>query len=305
VLFNGADVPLGTMPDFERSIPLAKALDENTLLAYEMNGETLPVNHGYPLRVVAPGWAGDSWVKWLSSISVLDTEHDGFWMTRAYRHPGRPVRPGTVIPPAQMQPVTSLRVKSVIAEPVDGSEVMLGRPFSIHGAAWSGDAGAVTSVEVSVDRGRTWAAARLRANQKTEFGWRQWQLAWTPGREGYYTILARARDSAGNIQPLEEEWNPSGYLWNVVPRVSVDVVSSLSKMPRATASEPPATTAPEVYRTSCALCHGEDIVRQQRLTRAQWNGEIEKMIGWGAKVSADDRAALLDYLSSSYGPGTR
>jgi hypothetical protein len=204
-----------------------------------------------------------------------------------------------------MQPVTSLRVKSVIAEPVDGSEVMLGRPFSIHGAAWSGDAGAVTSVEVSVDRGRTWAAARLRANQKTEFGWRQWQLAWTPGREGYYTILARARDSAGNIQPLEEEWNPSGYLWNVVPRVSVDVVSSLSKMPRATASEPPATTAPEVYRTSCALCHGEDIVRQQRLTRAQWNGEIEKMIGWGAKVSADDRAALLDYLSSSYGPGTR
>jgi hypothetical protein len=270
-----------------------------------MNGETLTVKHGYPLRVVAPGWAGDSWIKWLSSISVLDREHDGFWMTRAYRHPGRPVRPGSTTPPAQMQPVTTLRVKSVIAAPLGGSELMVGRPVSVRGAAWGGDAGAVTSVEVSVDRGRTWTPARMRSNQGTRFGWRQWEHTWTPDREGYYIVAARARDSAGNIQPLEQEWNQSGYLWNVVPRVSVDVVSRLSDMPRAAVPQVPTATPPDAYRTSCALCHGEDIVRQQRLTRAQWNAEIEKMIGWGAKVNADDRAALLDYLSSNYGPGIR
>ncbi len=122
VLFNGADVPLGTMPDFQRSIPITKALDARTLLAYEMNGETLPVKHGFPLRVVAPGWAGDCWVKWVTSISVLDKPHDGFWMSRAYRHPGKPVAPGTVVPPDQMQPVTSLRVKSVIAAPLGGAQ---------------------------------------------------------------------------------------------------------------------------------------------------------------------------------------
>jgi len=114
ILFDGADVPLGTMPDFQRSLPLAKALDPATLLAYEMNGEPLPVKHGFPLRVVAPGWAGDSWIKWVTSIRVLDREHDGFWMKAAYRHPGRPVAPGVSIPADRMQSVTSLRIKSVI-----------------------------------------------------------------------------------------------------------------------------------------------------------------------------------------------
>ena len=153
ILFGGADVPIGTMPDFQRSIPVAKALDADTLLAYEMNGETLPVEHGFPLRVVVPGWAGDCWIKWLTSISVLDSEHDGFWMARAYRHPGRPVQPGTPIPPERMQPVTSLRIKSVIASPLDGSSVETGKPATIHGVAWSGDAGPVTRVDVSVDGG--------------------------------------------------------------------------------------------------------------------------------------------------------
>ena len=97
VLFNGADVPIGTMPDFQRSIPVAKALHPRTLLAYEMNGETLPVEHGFPLRLVVPGWAGDAWIKWVTSISVLDRDHDGFWMARAYRHPGMPVQPGIAI----------------------------------------------------------------------------------------------------------------------------------------------------------------------------------------------------------------
>src|SRR5579863_1061562 len=131
ILFDGADVPLGTMPDFQRSIPVKKALDSNTILAYEMNGETLPLKHGFPLRVVASGWASDSWTKWLTSISVLDKEFDGFWMKGSYGHRAIPVAPGATVPMEQMQPVTSLHVKSVIASPVDGAQAVIGKPLTI------------------------------------------------------------------------------------------------------------------------------------------------------------------------------
>lgn len=304
ILFNGADVPMGTMPDFQRSIPIAKALDARTLLAFEMNGETLPAKHGFPLRVVAPGWAGDSWIKWLTSISVLDKEHDGFWMTRAYRHPGTPVAPGTAVPLEQMQPVTSLRVKSVIAGPLDGSQLVNGQPVTIRGVAWSGDAGPVTVVDVSVDGGRSWKPASLQRDQRTEFGWRQWEYKWTPTREAYYTILARARDAAGNTQPFDQEWNPSGYGWNVIPRVGVIVAAR--RTDAAQRAQPPVVVAqPAAFKNACVACHDDDVIRQQRLTRAQWDSEVNKMVGWGATVRDEDRGGLLDYLFSNYGPRRR
>ena len=299
ILFDGADVPLGTMPDFQRSIPLKKALDPNTLLAYEMNGETLPVKHGFPLRVVAPGWAGDSWAKWVTSIRVLDKEADGFWMKGAYRHPGKPVAPGTAVLPEQMQPVTSLRVKSVIASPLDGAAVPSGRAAAIRGVAWSGDGGSVTAVDASLDGGRSWQPARL-GSDRSRFGWRQWELAWTP-QTGYYTIMARARDSSGDTQPLAQEWNPAGYLWNVVPHVHVNVGSDASNAP-VSSSAAIAPSAPAVVKTACLVCHEEDVIRMQRLTPAQWDREVSKMTGWGARVKPEDREAILQYLSTQYGP---
>jgi sulfite oxidase len=305
VLFDGADVPLGTMPDFQRSIPVKKALEGNTLLAFEMNGETLPVKHGFPLRVVVPGWASDSWVKWVTSIRVLDKEHDGFWMKSAYRHPGKPVAPGTVVPPAQMQPVTSLRVKSVIAAPLDGAQAVVGRALTIRGVAWAGDAGPVTSVDVSVDGGRNWRPAALHQGQQTQFGWRQWEYNWTPSQEAYYTVLARARDAAGNTQPFDQEWNPSGYGWNVVPRVGVDVVKELSSAPQPAQPSALQAAQPSGFRNTCLVCHEDDVIRQQRLTRAQWDRELKKMTGWGAQVKDEEREGLLDYLFANYGPRPR
>ena len=305
VLFDGADVPLGTMPDFQRSIPVKKALDANTLLAYEMNGETLPVKHGFPLRVVAPGWASDSWTKWLTSIRVLDKEHDGFWMKSAYRHPGKPVAPGSAVPPDQMQPVTSLRVKSVIAAPLDGAQALLGRPLTMRGVAWSGDAGPVTAVDVSIDGGRNWKPAALHQGQQTQFGWRQWDFNWTPSQEAYYTILARARDAAGNTQPFDQEWNPSGYGWNVVPRVGVDVVKELSSAPQPAQPSVAQAAPPVGFRNACLVCHEDDVIRQQRLTRAQWDRELKKMTGWGARIKDEEREGFLDYLFANYGPRPR
>jgi DMSO/TMAO reductase YedYZ molybdopterin-dependent catalytic subunit len=305
ILFDGADIPLRTMPDFQRSIPVKKALDSNTLLAYEMNGQGLPVKHGFPLRVVAPGWAGDCWVKWLTSVRVLDKEHDGFWMKSAYRRPGKPIAPGTAVAPEQMQPVTSLAVKSVIAEPLDGGQIAAGKRMTIRGLAWSGDAGPVMGVDVSVDGGRTWTAALLRDGQRTRFGWREWDFSWTSSRPAHYSILARARDAVGHTQPLDQEWNPSGYGWNVVPRVGVNVVNQVPATP--TSAQPPAASGqpPATFKNACLACHEEDVMRQQGLTRAQWEREVEKMTNWGARVRDEDREQFLDYLFSNYGPRRR
>src|SRR5262249_12566929 len=150
------DVPLGTMADFQRSIPLKKALHPDTLLAYAMNGEMLPAKHGFPLRAVVSGWAGDSWTKWITSVRVLNEEYTGFWMKNAYLYPKKAPAPGEIVAPENMIPVMSLRVKSVIAFPENGAQVQAGKPILVRGAAWSGAGGPVVGVDVSVDRGRTW-----------------------------------------------------------------------------------------------------------------------------------------------------
>ena len=300
VWFDGADVPIGTMPEFQRTITLKKALDPNTILAFEMNGESLPVQHGFPLRLIVPGWAGDCWVKWVTGIRVLDKEFDGFFMKTAYRHPGKPVPPGAAIDPADMKPVTSLRVKSVIASHTNGSQVAPG-VVKLTGVAWSGEA-AVTGVDISVNSGRTWTAARLGAD-RAAFGWRQWEYAWTPTREGYYTVMARARDASGDTQPFAQEWNPSGYLHNVVPQVGIIVAANPGPVTTDHAASRLQMT--EKFRQSCIGCHESDVIEQQRLTRGQWEKEVDKMVRWGAKVDGGDREDFLRFLVDRFGPRAR
>jgi hypothetical protein len=295
VLFDGGDNPIGSMSDFQRAIPMKKAFHPATILAYEMNGEALPVKHGFPLRAVVPGWAGDSWTKWITSIRVLDQEFTGYWMKNAYLHPGKAVTPGAQVRPETMSPVTSLRVKSVISFPEQGSAVEPGKRAVVRGAAWSGDSGPVTAVDVSVDRGRTWRRATL-TSKATEFGWRLWEFPWTPPAAGHFTVLARARDESGDVQPLSQEWNPSGYLWNVVARVDIDAGTTANVA--SVTSRPPTAAPPSNFRSTCVVCHEDDLILQQRLTRAQWDRELDKMTGWGARVSPEDRAMFLDYLQN-------
>jgi DMSO/TMAO reductase YedYZ molybdopterin-dependent catalytic subunit len=300
VVFNGADVPIGNMQDFRRSITVKKALDANTLLAYEMNGVTLPVKHGFPLRVVAPGWASDSWVKWLTNITVMDKEFDGFWMKSAYRKPDHPIAPGSAMPPEKMVPVTSLRVKSVIASPVDGTTARLGDTVTLKGVAWSGDKGPITQVDVSIDGGRTWKASELGVD-KSQFGWRQWTYSFRPDRENYYNVMARATDSTGDKQPFSQEWNPSGYGWNVVPRIGINVLENPAVSTQGSmVTPPPAGAAPSPYKETCLTCHEEDVIRQQHLTKAQWDREITKMTNWGAPVTAENRDSILNYLVQQF-----
>jgi DMSO/TMAO reductase YedYZ molybdopterin-dependent catalytic subunit len=293
LLLDGADVPMGTMPDFQRSLPLEKANHPDTLLAYGMNGKPLTPEHGFPLRVVAPGWASDSWIKWLTRIELLDHEHDGFWMKTAYRHPAKHIEPGAAVAPADLVPVTDLNIKSVIATP--GPWAKPGN-VTIQGVAWS-NASPVTKVDVSLDGGKTWVPAKL-SNTPTKYGFRRFTHQWK-APEGKHVIMSRATNDAGQTQPMEPEWNPSGYLYNAAQAREVTV--STTKPAPAPAKPTPTATEPTVYKQACFTCHDEHMMQQQHLTRAQWDREVTKMTGWGAQVKDDQRSALLDFLAARFG----
>lgn len=297
VLFNGADVPMGRVPDFVRSLPLEKALHPDTLLAFDMNGAPLPASHGFPLRLVPCGWAGDSWVKWVTNITLLEKEYDGFFMKTAYRRPMKTVAPGTAVDASAMTPVTAIKPKSVIASPVAGQRLAAG-PVSIRGAAWAGESPAAR-VDVSTDSGRTWRQAKLGAD-RAHYAWRLWEVTWTPPGEGSYVLMSKTTDTNGDTQPFVEDWNPSGYLWNVVPAVRVDVGGGAPGIPaQPMPAEVPAF--PERVKQTCLGCHGVDMIAGQRLTRAQWEREVDKMARWGADAKAEDRADLLDFLFRTFG----
>ena len=221
VQFQGADRPaVATVPLFVRSIPLEKALHPDTVLAYEMNGQALPLLHGAPLRVITPGWMAESCIKWLTDIVVREEEATGYYMQTAYRVPAHSSTPATATNTDAMVPVEVMPVKSLIVSPTSGESVKVG-PFTIQGVAWSGES-RVAKVELSMDEGRTWEPARL-LGEAQPYAWRQWQVAWSAKVPGMLQVVCRATDEQGNIQPPVSAWNPSGFLWNGWDRITVHV----------------------------------------------------------------------------------
>jgi sulfite oxidase len=222
VAFRGLDVVPRGASDFIRSIPLQKALDGNTLLATRMNGAPLTPEHGFPVRSLVPGWIGSASIKWLQEIRVLPHEFDGVYMNPGYRIP---IAGGSSVGSHQAQTVslTSLGVKSVIAQPADGAALTFPPQGSIaiRGAGWAGES-EIARVDVSTDDGKTWRPATLEADH-AKYAWRLWRYEWIPDRPGPYTLLSRATDHAGRVQPLQPGWNPGGYLWNGVDRIHVQI----------------------------------------------------------------------------------
>lgn len=217
----GADRPVHpSMPLFLWSIPLAKALNPDTILAMKMNDVPLPLLHGAPLRLIAPGWMADAWVKWLTDLTLSETEAPGYYMQTAYRYPVRPVQPGEPFDPENFQPVEAMIVKSLITSPLDGAVVNGGA--LVRGVAWTGE-GRIVSVEASADEGRSWVQARL-TGEAVPYAWRMWEYDWRPAHHGSYVLLCRATDDQGNAQPERSRWNPGGLMWNGWDRVSVEVV---------------------------------------------------------------------------------
>jgi DMSO/TMAO reductase YedYZ molybdopterin-dependent catalytic subunit len=201
---------------YSRSLPLAKAFDD-VLLAYEMNGKKLTASHGFPLRAIVPGWYAMASVKWLRRLIVTARPFNGYYQSLDYVSWDRSG------PLPSLTPLTEQQVKAEIARPKNGETVPANTMVKIHGAAWSCDAD-ITKVEISIDGGATWHGARL-VDSSVKNAWRLWECDWrTPAQPGKQTLLARATDSRGRVQPFERDPDRGTYMINHVLPIQVEVV---------------------------------------------------------------------------------
>jgi DMSO/TMAO reductase YedYZ molybdopterin-dependent catalytic subunit len=223
IVFNGADgAAVDQTPDYLKSLPVWKAIEDTTLIAYEMNGVPLPHWHGFPARLIVPGWTGTYWVKHLTSIMATTKPFDGFWMKSAYRIPigefpvvARFISQETAVD----TPITEMVVNSLITSPADGAWVKAGAPLAIGGLAWDGGYG-IRSVEVSTDGGRFWTDAAL-GKDFGKYAFRPWSYQFSPQARGRHVVMARATNRIGQTQTSELIQNPAGFHHNVVQALTL------------------------------------------------------------------------------------
>lgn len=224
--YYGADTHISGDPNkipISRGVPMAKALEDESLVAWQMNGSDLPLLHGYPLRLAIGGWTGSVSGKWLKRIAIRDRVHDGTKMGgHSYRVPAHPVAPGTEVPAEQMRIIEAMPVKSIITAPASGSVLPPGREIEVRGHAWAGDL-AVKAMDVSIDFGATWQPCALKPS-RNRLAWQRWTTRLQFPEQGYYEIWSRATDMEGRMQPMVVPgWNPSGYLNNACHRIAVKI----------------------------------------------------------------------------------
>jgi DMSO/TMAO reductase YedYZ molybdopterin-dependent catalytic subunit len=219
VVFTGLDrgVESDQIQFYQRSLTVEDASRDEVLLAYEMNGEPLPPQHGYPLRLVMPGWYGMASVKWLDQIELVAQPFQGYQMVRAYRYAQTADGPGEVV---DLIRARALMIPPGIPDFMTRNRLVEPGPVTLTGKAWAGRA-RVTHVEISVDGGGTWAAAQL-GESASPYAWTTWTWVWN-ARPGAYTLYVRASDANGNVQPVDQQWNFGGYGNNGVQRVHVVV----------------------------------------------------------------------------------
>lgn len=225
--YHAADTHLSGDPNKEpisRGVPIAKAMQDETLIAYQMNGRDIPLAHGFPLRLVAGGWPASASGKWLNGISVRNKVHDGAKMTgTAYRVPCESVAPGEKVADEDMCIIESMPVKSLITYPKTGATIQEGRRLQIRGHAWSGEL-QVAKMEYSIDFGSTWKSCRLQ-DPANRLAWQHFEATVDFSKKGYYEVWARATNTEGKAQPMVlPGWNPKGYLNNACHRLAIKVV---------------------------------------------------------------------------------
>jgi DMSO/TMAO reductase YedYZ molybdopterin-dependent catalytic subunit len=226
VAFDGADgPPMPSVPDFVKSIPIDRALDENTLIAFEMNGKPLPHWNGFPARLIVPGWTGTYWVKHLTDIDVRSQPLANFWMNPAYRIPAGKFAGVDRFPTqetAANQPITDIVVNSLVTSLQEGQRVHRGQVVDIAGIAWDGGRG-IRDVEVSIDGGRSWVLAEL-GKDLGRFSFRPFSRKFRPEAAGSAVVMVRAFNNRGDAQSPQLIFNPAGYHHNVIPRINIEVV---------------------------------------------------------------------------------
>ena len=228
VAYEAADAHLSGDPTklpISRGVPVRKALENESMIVWAMNGEPLPELHGFPVRMLCSGWPASVSGKWLTRILIRDRVHDGAKMTgQSYRVPCKPVPPGTSVADEDMCIIESMPVKSLITFPKSGIEVNGGKQLDLRGHAWAGDS-RVTTVQTSIDFGATWQKAKLK-KPANRLAWQHWTASAQFPEAGYYEVWARAQDDAGRFQPMVlPGWNPRGYLNNACHRIAVMVTA--------------------------------------------------------------------------------
>ncbi|MHB1426160.1 MAG: molybdopterin-dependent oxidoreductase [Gemmataceae bacterium] len=224
VTFDGLDEgPLPSVPDFVKALDVQHALDGDVLVAYEMNGEPLPMLNGFPVRLVVPGWYATYWVKALTTIAVLPHAFTGYWMAKAYQIPANA---GAAESPQELAkktvPISRMNVRSFLVRPEPEEQVPAGRPYPLEGIAFDGGRG-IKQVEFSSDGGATWKQAQL-GNDLGNYSFRRWRAEWTPPERGSYRLQVRAVNNAGEGQTATAIWNRGGYMRHVIEEVRVHVV---------------------------------------------------------------------------------
>lgn len=224
VSFAGLDEPpLYSMHKFVKALEIDHALSDEVIVAYEMNGEALPMLNGYPLRLVVPGWYATYWVKSLAKIDVLPSKFDGFWMEKAYRIPKNANASETPENLAKdTVPINKMNVRSIVVRPDFSDVVRAGKVFEVEGIAFDGGSG-ISAVAVSFDGGTTWSAARLDDSDYGKFSFKRWRLPWKPASTGSFKIMTRAKGGDGSVQGAHY-WNKSGYMRNGIEETEVLVV---------------------------------------------------------------------------------
>lgn len=209
-------------PAINRGYRVAKALDEDTLIAFRINGQPIPLIHGAPLRIIVPGWPGSFSQKWLTRIWVRDRPHDGAGMGgTSYRVPVRPIVPGSNNNGADFAELESMPVRAILSSHAHGARLPAGtRSLDLRGAAWAGDL-TVRAVHVSVDFGATWTEMQVAA-PANRHAWQRWTGRVALPSDGYYEVWYRATDSEGRMQPFAAaNWNPQGYGANPISRAAI------------------------------------------------------------------------------------
>lgn len=292
VTVEGFDEPvMKSDAKFIRSIPINLLQETGAILAWNMNREAMPIAHGGPVRLVLPGVYGQNWIKWVNKMTFSKTPDERMYAKKAYRMPDKPVKPGEAWDPAKNgKPIDYILTQTIFTTPWPGAKVTPGKVL-VRGKAFTGR-GSIARVDISMDQGKSWQSTRL--SQPKDRAWQEFELEITAVEGKTYDLLARATDSTGYVQPLEQEWNPKGYLYNAADRLQF-------KADRGGAI---LAEGGSLAARHCQTCHSLGLAEGQRLTKQDWVKTAKKMSDYGLILTDAEFEKIASFFSDKYPPGT-
>ncbi len=292
VTVEGFDEPvMKSDAKFIRSIPIKLLQETGAILAWNMNREAIPIAHGGPIRLVIPGVYGQNWIKWVNKMTFSKTPDERMYAKKAYRMPDKSVKPGEAWDPVKNgKPIDYILTQTIFTTPWPGAKVTPGKVL-VRGKAFTGR-GSIARVDISIDQGKSWMPAKLSGSK--DRAWQEFELEITTTEGTSYNLVARATDSTGYSQPLEQEWNPKGYLYNAADRLQFKAHKDGAIL----------AEGGSLAARHCQTCHSLGIAEGQRLTKQDWVKTAKKMSDYGLVLSDVEYEKIAAFFADKYPPGT-